>query len=74
MGQETWGEMIQHMTQIHGPELTGQMLQWMSSEDMPCDEDGGPGHMMGHGSGGMMSWRFNGSNRSGAMMGNALGR
>jgi hypothetical protein len=74
MGQEAWGEMIQHMTQVHGPELTGQMIQWMNSEDMPCDEAGGPGHMMGNGFGGMMGWRFNGNSGGRSMMGNFFGR
>lgn len=67
--------MIQQMIQIHGPEKTGQMIQWMSENDAPCDEGGGSGHMMmGHGFGGMMGWRFNGNSGSGSMTGNVFGR
>ena len=50
------------------------MIQWMNSEDMPCDEGGGSGHMMGHGFGGMMGWRFNGNSGARSMMGNFFGR
>ena len=36
MGAENWGEMVQHMTQIHGAEWTSQMLQQMQEGDYDC--------------------------------------
>ncbi len=78
MDQETWGEMIQHMNEIHGPELTGKMIQRMN-EGNHCSEDGGfqgmmgDGFegMMGNGFGRMMGWGFNGP---GSMMGSQAGQ
>ena len=82
MDQETWGEMIQHMNEIHGPEQTAQMLQWMNQEDGHCTDGEGYGEMMGSGFGGMlqhgfsgiMGWGFNGFNGMGSMMGGVAGQ
>jgi hypothetical protein len=66
MDQATWGEMIQHMNAIHGPELTGKMIQWMNQGGSHCTEGGGQASMMG--------WGFNRFNRAGSMMGGAAGQ
>ena len=77
MDQETWGEMIQHMTQVHGPELTGKMIQWMNEEGGHCDGEGSFPGMMGWGFNDMMRIGFGekmdwGSNGASTMMGSAV--
>ena len=78
MDQELWGQMIQRMNEVHGPELTGKMIQWMEDGNH-CGGEGGFQGMMGSGFGGMMGNGFNGmmdwgSNGPGSMMGNILGQ
>ncbi len=73
LDQEAWGQMIQHMNEVHGPELTGQMLAWMNEEGAHCTAGDAEG-MMGRGFSGMMGQGFNGFHRFGSMMGDAFSR
>lgn len=73
MGPENWARMIQRMTQIHGAEFTGQMLQRMNGDGSCHDsEHTGPGSMMGRGFGrGMWNGNDNGQGTPGFQNGMA---
>lgn len=72
MGPEAWGEMIGHMTRIHGAEATGEMLQEMN-ETGSCHGSGFMGNWNGQGTWGTMMNgvrdMMGGFNGMGGMMG-----
>ena len=70
--QGTWGEMIEHMIQVHGPETTAKMIEWMNEEDGDCPMEGGFPGMMGWGYGGYGRNGF-GRNSYGGWMGHGHG-
>ena len=72
MDQETWGEMVQHMIEVHGSETTAKMIEWMNEKGEDCPGQGGFPGMMGWGFGGASRFGFGGrwGHSYGGMMGN----
>ena len=81
MDPQLYGQMIQHMNEVHGPEFTAEMVQRMNSGEtchgadgrgMGWDEEMGPGMMNGDYTPGAMFGRGHAGASVGAMMHNVV--